>query len=295
MSWVVGTTGDEGMIPATLRGGLATWDAAITAVLSVAVGTYGLIKQYEMQQDQLALAQAQADQAATLLNLAQSQYSNVAVPAFNRLAATYDRYVTTFAPMEPTFLQFAFNPKQYVIDYTRVTATVSPCVRSEFDKARRAIARAGGACGRQACGTALTLSMAATVTEVDAANDMYRFEEDKKRWYDEFYWKKMTAGVRFASGLEQRAISGVNAAAQGVARAMASLSTSYRIADQATARQMAVLGSMSDYWGGISQGAWKMFGSSMFDMRSANSSVPVEYGHNFASEMTAGGIWALSN
>lgn len=294
MSWIIGATGLEGSVSAVQRGAWATWDAALTAAFSAAVGTYSLIKQYDMQQDQLALAQAQSNQAATLLNLAQSQYSNVAVPAFNRLAATYDRYVTTFAPMEPAFLQFAFNPKQYVIDYTRVTAMVSPCVRSEFDKARRAIARAGGACGRQACGTALTLSMAAAVTEVDAANDMYRFEEDKKRWYDEFYWKKMTAGVRFTSGLEQRAVSGVNAASQGVARAMASLSTSYRIADQATARQMAVLGSMSDYWGGISQGAWKMFGSSMFDMRSASTSIPTDYGHNFASEVTPGGLWSLS-
>jgi len=294
MAAITGVTGDEGLVAAGTRGTWAMVDAAITAAFAAAAGTYGLVKQYEMQQEQIALAQAQADQAAVLLNLAQSQYSSVAVPTFNRLAATYDRYATTFAPMEPTFLQFAFNPKQYVIDYTRVTAMVAPCVRSEFDKARRAIARAGGACGRQACGTALTLSMAATVTEVDAANDMYRFEEDKKRWYDEFYWKKMTAGVRFTSGLEQRAISGVNAASQGVARAMASLSSSQRVADQALARQMAVLGSMSDYWGGISQGAWKMFGSSMFDMRSASSSMPTDYGHSFAADQTPGGIWALS-
>lgn len=283
MSFIAGVTGDEGLMPAIAKGAWATWDAAITSALSLAVGTYGLIKQSELQGEQLALAEAQAAKDANLLNLAQSQYSGVAVPTFTKLAALYDKYLSSFAPYEPTFLQFAFNPKKYVIDYGAVTARVTPCVRSEFDKAAAAVRRAGGACGRQACNMSLMLAVSGALTEVDADNDMYRFEEDQKRWYDEFYWKKLTAGVKFVSGLEGRAISGLNAAAHNVQRSMSSLTMSYKLADGAVQREMAVLANMSDFWGGVSKGAFQYFGSSMFDIRSATS-LGTEYGHNFASE-----------
>lgn len=286
MSFIIGATGDEGIVPAAVRGGWAAADALITAALSAAVGTYSFIKQHELQQDQLELARAQADKASSLLNLSQSQYSSVAVPVFSRMSALYDRYANTFAPLEPTFLAFAFNPKQYTANYSGMTGMGASCSRGEFGKAKRALARGAGGCTTGACNAAIAMALAGAATEVDADNDAYRFEEDKKRWYDEFYWRKMTTGVKFAAGLESRATSGVNSASHNVTKALSSLGMAYKQADAAVQRQMSALGSMSDLWGGVSNGAFKMFGSSMFDMAGGGGgmSTAVDYGHNFASE-----------
>jgi hypothetical protein len=276
----------DGMIGAAQERAAA--DKAIAAgqtgwmsVLAGLIGTYGLIKQYELQKEQIKLAERGVNQAEGYLSLAQSNYNTIALPAFTRQRDLFDRYLNQFSGYETTYLEDAFRLKEYCPDYALQEGRALGRVQAQFDKAALQRQRQTGkyACGR-ACHDNLVNSITLALARVDAANHAYRYEEDKKRVLDEWYWKRRSDGARIVDSMAGRVVSGLSggvAGATGALNGIGTASNSLRLAGQ---QATAAYDNSSDFWGSISNGAFRMagygvgrWGSSMFSGQQSQSPV----------------------
>jgi len=242
------------------------------SVLAGLIGTYGLIKQYELQKEQMKLAERGVNQAEGYLTLAQNNYSVIALPTFTRQRDLFDRYLNQFSGYEATYLADAFRLKEYCPDYTLQEGRALGRVQAQFDRAALQRRRQTGKynCGR-ACHDTTMNSIMLALAKVDAANHAYRYEEQKKQHLDEWYWKRRSDGARIVDSMAGRVVSGIIngvAAATGALNGIGTASSSLRLAGQ---QAMAAYDNSSDFWGSISNGAFRMagygvgrFGSSMF-------------------------------
>lgn len=246
----------------------ATADVAIAgmqsgwmSVLAGLIGTYGLIKQYELQKEGMKLAERGVNQAEEYLTLAKANYNTIALPAFTRQRDLFDRYLNQFSGYEGTYLEDAFRLKEYCPDYALQEGRALGRVQAQFDKAALQKRRQTGKynCGR-ACHDATMNSIMLALARVDAANHAYRYEEEKKQRLDEWYWKRRSDGARIVDSMAGRVVSGINGGVAGATGALNGIGNASNSLRMAGTQALAAYDNSSDFWGSISNGAFRFAG-----------------------------------
>ena len=161
--------------------------------LSGLIGTYALIRQHDIQRDYLRLAEEQVDQAERYLELAESNYNDIAVPTFECQKELFTRYRTEFAGRETEFLKCAFDQKEFQPDYELQAGRAKGAVSSAFTRARVQRRRNTGKYNTgRACHDNTLLAIAQARAETAAVNNAYRFEEQRKFRFDQWFFQRMT-------------------------------------------------------------------------------------------------------
>ena len=232
-------------------------------LLSTLLGTYALIKSYEMYKEQLKIAKEILRQQEDYLTLAKRHYNEINLPSFERVRDLFDRYVTKFQHYEERFMSDAFRYDEYDPNYDVQEARVFSKAQVQFDRALRQKIRARGKynAGRP-CRDTTWFSVMSALAKVDAINHAYRYEEHKKRELDKWYWQRKLAGAEFETNLANRAVSGLN---RGVAVSVQGLNAVGAAYDNlVSAGRMVQEGYqvMGSFWASIANGAFRMAGYS---------------------------------
>jgi hypothetical protein len=181
------------------------------AILSALVGTYGLIRQFQMLERQIDLAERGVNQAEAYLNIASDAYVNITVPNQVRSNVAFDTYMYTgFAIYEAIFLEDAFRLKEYVPNYSTQEGRTLGLVQAQFDRAARQRMRGAGKynVGRVAWDSMWFATMAA-MAKVDAINHGYRYEESKKITLDGWDWERRASGAKLNEAHAVRVTNGL--------------------------------------------------------------------------------------
>lgn len=241
-------------------------DAGAIAIASVtaSLGTYGVIKQFDINQGMLVLAQNADARAAEYLAITQAAYNNITLPIFNADYTLFNRFLTSFANYQALYETEAFRLITYTADYVMQEGRSLAAVQRQFDKAALQRKRQNG---KYNTGRARYESVwFATVTalaKVDMVNHSYRFEEARKRYYDTWYWSRQTAGAHVVQQMEADAISALNHAGAVVAQGLSSIGGAEKALLSAAENHENVMQARSNIWGGIANGSFEKAGYSM--------------------------------
>ena len=209
------------------------WTQAQTALLA-AIGIYGVIRQQEALEDQIALQERVVNQADAYLGLATRNYEEVVLPTFERVTLPaferiakpafdcqkdlFERYKRELKPYELLFAEDAYKlPCEYDPEYDAAQGRAMAVVTAQFDRARRAADRARGkyATGR-CCAETVMFNIEAAKARARAANEGYRFERTLKVELDKWYFQRRASAAELAAAARAHVISGVNGGVAGV-------------------------------------------------------------------------------
>lgn len=265
MSWVTGWSGMIGSAETTAMTPSVTALLTARSLLSSTIATYGLVKQYDYQKRQLAIAKQAANTAGAYLTLAQGQLNNIAMPTFNRMVALLDRFNNKFAGYYSSYLTEAFSQKEYTPDYEVQQGRAMASVQARLDRATLAKRRATGRfnTGRR-CANAVTDAILAAQARVDACRSGYQFEALRKRKMDSWLFSKWSDGSHALSDIAAHAISGINGGVSIADGALNSAGQALGVTTEGIDNQLGALANIGDFWGGIAQGGFQMAGAAAY-------------------------------
>lgn len=201
--------------------------------LSGLIGTYSIVRQYDLQREYLKLAEEQVDQAERYLKLAEDNYNQIAVVSFECQKALFNRYQSQFAGREVDFLTCAFDKKEYTPDFATQRGRAIGDVSRAFSRAREQRRRNTGKYNTgRSCHDNTQLAIAQARAETAAVNNAYRFEEQRKFRFDQWFFQRMTAGVSMVSDMASRVVSGVNGGVAGANAALGGVGSALQVSNQ---------------------------------------------------------------
>lgn len=264
-------------------------------ILMGLIGVYGVVRQVEALEDQVALQERVVSQADEYLNLATRNYEevvlrtfedvtlpayeNIAQPAFDCQKDLFDRYDADMRQYEIGFLADTIKlPCEYAPDYETAQGRAMSVVDAQFDRAARNRARTRGkyATG-QCCHEAIYFSVEKAKAKARAANEGYRYEDALKREMDRWYFTRRATGAELAAAARAHVISGVNGGVAGVNASLSAISAGVNSATSGIAgigsavgrSQTAVqglsaaIGQQGSFFGNLSNGAFQSLGYSL--------------------------------
>lgn len=244
----------------------AAWSAetAVKATLSALVGTYGLVKQFDLNQRQIVIAEAANARAQEFLAITQDAYNVITKPIVALDRTLFERFVSSFANYQALYETEAFRFTVFDADYVMQEGRALSTVQRQFDKAALQRSRQRGKynTGRAVYESVWFATMTA-LAKVDAANHSYRFEEARKRYYDSWYFKRQTDGVHVVEQMEAHAISALNHGASSAAQGLHSIGGAEAGLLKAAENSEATLANRADIWGSVANGAFKFAGYSL--------------------------------
>lgn len=191
-------------------------------VLSGLIGTYSIIKQHDIQRDYLRLAEEQVGQAERYLGIAEGNYNDIAVPTFQCQKALFERYQSDFSGRESEFVTDAFKFDEFTPDYDLQEGRALGAVSAAFGRARQQRRRNIGKYNTgRACHDIVETTIAEARAATAASNTAYRYEEQRKFRFDQWYFQRRTAGVSMVSDMASRVVSGINGGASTANSALA--------------------------------------------------------------------------
>lgn len=236
-------------------------DSAIKGTLAALVGTYGLIKQFDLNERQIIIAERAATRADAYLTLAQSAYNTITLPIFELDRTLFNRFVSSFGNYQALYETEAFRLITYTPDYVLQEGRALSAVQRQFDKAALQRKRQAGKYNTgRALYEAVWFATMAGLAKVDAVNHSYRFEEARKRFYDSWFWSRQTAGMHAVQQMEADAINALGKGQAGVASGLASIGQAEGNYLKAAENVEATLANRADIWGGVANGAFKFAG-----------------------------------
>lgn len=225
------------------------------------LGTYGVVKQYDLLERQTDLNERMVDYAERYLTLAENNYTDITLNAYNRQTALYDRFLTDFAPFELEFLNEAKSKLDYTPDYAGQAGRATAGIGQQFTTMRQRRARqrskyATGAC----CHEDLMIDVMQASALADAMNRGYRYEDDRKLRLDEWYWQHYSQAIQLVENMRANVITGINS---GVANATGAVSAITGMLSQMSSATRGLSDAISDqasFFGTLSNGAFRMMG-----------------------------------
>lgn len=261
MSFVAGTAEGMGIAASSVQAAAQVTDIAWKAVLGGLVGIYGLREQVSIQREQLTLAKRGVAQADEYLDLAQTNYTAIARPTYDSLKAMFDRYESGFAGWEKSFVREAFRLKEFNADYITAEGRALGIVQRQFDRALKQRQRQAGAYNTGRCAhDAAWFSIMAAQAKADTANRAFRFEEERKRAWDEFYWRRLVDGVRTVSQIGSMAVSGLSRGNQASIQGLGAIGQASSTVQKAVSDQLEVMANGADTWGSVANGGFQFAG-----------------------------------
>lgn len=230
-------------------------------ILSTIIGIFAYVKQWEAIKKQIAIAERYVTLAERYYGLAEDNYFQIAKPTWQRQADLFDRYRTDFAHRENEYVAEAFRLKEYEPDHHLWEGRALGVVQSRFDRSIQQRMRQLGKYNRgRACHESLQFAIMRSLATTDAMNHGFRYEEEKKRLLDQWFWARQTAGVKVVETMRGHVISGINGGVAGANSAMQGIGTAVGQFGKATETLMGAWANMADFWGGMGNSAMKMAG-----------------------------------
>lgn len=226
------------------------------------LGTYALIEQHNLLERQTDMNERMVDYAERYLNLAEDNYTDITVDAYQAQRELFDRFATgPFQGFEEQFMEMATERQEYAPDYAlhegRATAGVGQqysLLRQRRNRQRRRYNM--GAC----CHENLMLDIAQANAVVDAQNRGFRYEDEKKMRLDEWYWQHISQAMQVVENMRANVVTGLNG---GVANATGAVSAISGVLSQgiaATRGASAAIQDQASYFGTLSNGIFESIG-----------------------------------
>ena len=263
-----------------------TWQSIIGA----AVAAYGLIKQSELLERSTAVAERAQNMAEAYLTLAQNAYSTIAVPTYTRLAALYDDSLSCFKMVQCLYLQETMRLKEYTPEYDVQMGRTIAIGQHQFDVAARQRSRAIGpyASGR-CCDDATRFGIQRATAVAGLINHGYRYEEDKKRKLDAWYFDRQTQGAQFMTQWRGHIIQGLNGGA-GIANAgLSSIGSAVNANTTASAGVSKAYGDSATFWSTVAGHGITMAGFDYGNNRTRGRSSQTAFGGGSSYSNLMGG------
>jgi hypothetical protein len=243
-----------------------TWQQGLSTI----IGVYGYIKQYDIMKDYLKLAKEQVAQAERMTVLAEKNFNDISLPAYQAQRSLFDRYLTNFSGYETTYVEDAFRLKEYDPDYVTQQGRAVGTVQAMFDRAALQKRRTLGKYNQgRACHDATSFAINTALAKAAAADHAYRFEEGRKFRLDQWYWSRRTAGAGLVSDMASRVVSGLNGGVAGIQSGFASMAGAFSARMNALSEVGSAYGAMANFYGGIAQAG---FGTAAYGMGRTNAS-----------------------
>ena len=277
------------------QGAASTWALALSPLIAAA-STFGLIRQYELQRDALALAERGVVIAERTIELSERNYNEIAVPIFQRMRDYFDDCVPDMKNVQRAFIDKAFGCEEYVPDYEGQEARAKFRVASQFTQARKQTrrSRGKGAVG-YICDQDIRFSIAQAQAASDAANRGYRFEDARKIQLDQQCFERCQVAASLANSITGQVFNGLNGAASvvnnaltGVSRASNSLVEQLNQAANSTTNN-------ADFFGSIANGGFNFLGSNSFQAPATNSVFGSPFGFGGGGSGFGGGSGIFNN
>lgn len=238
------------------------------------LGTYALINQYQLLERQTDMNEDMVGYAERYLNLAEDNYSDITLNAYNKMVDLYDHFTTSFQPFEKTFLDQARSVLTYTADYDTAEGRAMAGVGQQYSLVRQRRARqrsryAVGAC----CSEDLLLDIAQANALVDASNRGYRYEDEKKLKLDDWYWQHYSQAIQLVENMRANVITGLNGGVAGATQGLGAIAGMMQTANSAVSNMGNAIDNQASFFGTVSNGAFRMMG-----FNDGRSQVPSGYG-----------------
>jgi len=231
------------------------------AILSGIVGTYAMVKQYELFKEQIRIAEDIRRQQQEYLVLAQRTFDDVLLPTHMRQRDLFDRFKTNFSNYEDRYTADAFRLKEYSPEYSVQEGRTLGSVQAQFDRAALMKRRM---CGKyntgRACDDATKFSIVTALAKVDAVNHGYRFEESRKRALDAWYWERRSDGIKIVDSMRASVVSGLNQGTATVVSGLNAVGNAYKAQIDAYGPIANAYSNMGNFWGTLANGAFRSAG-----------------------------------
>ena len=273
-----------------------TAQAAYIAPLAGIIGTFGFIRQYELQRDALALSERGVILAERAMELAERQYNEIALPIFQRFKNYFDECVADMKVWQRRFIEKAFECDEYEAQYDEQEGRARARVSAQFDSAEKQIARSRGKYSvGHVCNQNIRLSIAKAMALSDAANRGYRFEDAKKVRLDQQCFERCQAGASVASSITGQAFNGLNGAASGTNNAVRNVQSSATTLVAQLNEAANFTTQNADFFGGLANGAFRFLGANTFQPPQTGGVIgsPSGFGTNTGGGFGVGGFGGL--
>lgn len=232
--------------------GIETRHLTWMSILAGLVGTYSLIRDYQLRKRMVDLHERSVDQAEEYLELAKRHYNEIALPAFNRTRDHFDYVRNNYRPFIDLYLREAKRWLVYTPDYDTAMGRTISVVQTQLDRARKQRSRMRGKfeIGRS-CHEDLIFSIRGAELRASAADRGFRYEDAKKQKMDEFYWNRLSAGAEVAASAMANAISGLNQSSAMVSTALGRVGDATQGIARATSLLTGAMGEQSDFYNGL--------------------------------------------
>ncbi|MFV0512503.1 MAG: hypothetical protein ACK5MY_02535 [Jhaorihella sp.] len=216
-------------------------------ILAGLVGTYGLIRQYELMERQVDLNERVVDYT-------ERNYDEIALPAYEHNEDLFVRYETDFAPYELEYINEAKSKLEYTPDYEGQAGRAMAGVGEQFTRLRQRRTRqrrkyATGEC----CSENLLLDVMQAQALAQASNRGYRYEDERKLRLEEWYWSRYASGAQLVETMRANVISGVNSGVANASGAVGQITAAARGATDA-------INTRASFFGTLSNGAFQLAG-----------------------------------
>lgn len=235
---------------------------AVKEALLFAMGTYGVIKQWESLDEQIKLNERGVDQAQEYLELAQKNYEEITVRAFDCNKKLFDDYYEDCGPCEATFKERAFEKYGFEPDHETSLSRAVSSARQAFTSSTKSQKRATS---RFAVGMREELNhrrdVRQALAESHAVNIAYRFEDERHLTWDSYYWKRNQAGAAFCENMRAHVISGVNQGTANATGGIQGVGGGVGAINNAIANASGALTNMATFYGGLASDAFGFLGA----------------------------------
>lgn len=238
-----------------------TWLPALAGI----IGTYGYIRQYELQRDALALQERAIRVAERGIELAERNYNEIAVPVFQRFRDYFDNCVDKMKEYQTRFIEKAFECEEYEADYEGQAGRVKGRISANFDSIRMKVRRSRGKYSTgYVCNEDIRLGIAEGIALSDATNRAYRYEDAKKIRLDQQCFERCQVAASLANSISAQAFNGLNGGASLTQSGLARIQTAQGQLAQAQNNAAQQTSQFADFFGGIANGAFQFVGFSTF-------------------------------
>lgn len=235
------------------------------AVLAGAVGTYGFIRQFELQERMVDCAEAQKEQAQEYLELTQQQYEEVTRPIFDCIKEAFTTAEDCYAQFEKEFVELALNCPVPEPDYVSQEGRVLGVVQAQFDNALKQRRRQLGKHETGRCKSEnVRFALATATAKTDALNSAYRYEEARRDRWDEIYWNRKVQGMAIAQGAIGRTYASLTASGNVVNSGLGVIGNAFGRSLDAAGQLSAATSGLSDLFGTLANGAFQFAGFQSF-------------------------------
>lgn len=246
----------------------AQWTAQTAGIrtaqqaLLLVAGTVGIVKQWETLDRQTDINQEAVNQAREYLELAQDNYTDVTLRAFECNKLLFDHYVDVHEAKGDAFVTFAEEDRAFTPDCPTAQSRAVGVARNAFTETslahRRVTSRyAGGMRAELVHRNRVRQALA----ETHAANVGFRYEDERYMMWDKYHFDRRRAGAAFIEAMRSHVISGINQGTANATSGVGMVGSGIASLGSVTSSMADALSNKASFYGNLSNQAFGALGS----------------------------------